>query len=193
METVYADSCSDMAQSCDIDLWVMKWRSSWPVFHDPVILPYILKTIWCMNFILWEYESVWPEVWPQNKCRSLWPIFHGPKILMYEHHYLGLWISDSWRLFDGECCTWDNGSVWLKDRPCNICRSVTYISWSIDFALCHCHRLKLFLYIKKWCRPGVFMFLALATFCRQQGYVDIFLHCVHFCSQKFYMYIIAQT
>ena len=34
--------------------------------------------------------------------------------------------------------------------------SVTYISWSIDFALYHCHRLKLFfiLYIKKWRRPG---------------------------------------
>ena len=70
-----------MARSCDIDLWVMKWRSVWPVFHGPVILPYILKTIWCMNIILWDYESVWPEVWPKNKCRSLWPIFYGPLIL----------------------------------------------------------------------------------------------------------------
>ena len=33
----------------------------------------------------------------------------------------------------------------------------TYISWSIDFALYHCHRLKLFLYIKKWRRPRVFI------------------------------------
>ena len=61
----------------------MKWRSAWPIFHGPVILPYILKTIWCMNVILWDYESVWPDVWPQNKCRSLWPIFHGPVILPY--------------------------------------------------------------------------------------------------------------
>ena len=37
--------------------------------------------------------------------------------------------------------------------------SVTYISWSIEFALYHCHRLKLFLYIKKWRRPGVFVSL----------------------------------
>ena len=44
---------------------------------------HILKTVWCMNIILWDYESVWPHVWPQNKCRSLWPIFHGPVILPY--------------------------------------------------------------------------------------------------------------
>ena len=55
----------------------------WPMFHGPVILPYILKTIWCMNFILRDYESVWHNIWPQNKCRSLWPIFHGPVILPY--------------------------------------------------------------------------------------------------------------
>ena len=61
----------------------MKWRSAWPIFHGPVILPYILKTIWCMNVTLWDYVSVWPDVWPQNKCRSLWPIFHGPLILPY--------------------------------------------------------------------------------------------------------------
>ena len=34
----------------------------------------------------------------------------------------------------------------------NICGSVNYISWFIDFALYHCHRLELFLYIKKWHR-----------------------------------------
>ena len=61
----------------------MKWRSARAIFHGPVILPYILKTIWCMNIILWDYESVWPDVWSQNKCRSLWPIVHGPVILPY--------------------------------------------------------------------------------------------------------------
>ena len=39
-----------IAQSCDIDLWVMKWRSAWSIFHGPVILPYILKTIWCTSY-----------------------------------------------------------------------------------------------------------------------------------------------
>ena len=58
-------------------------RSPWPIFHGPVILSYILKTIWYMNTIRWDYESVWPDVRPENKYRSLWPIFHGPVILPY--------------------------------------------------------------------------------------------------------------
>ena len=33
------------------------------------------------------------------------------------------------------------------------------ISWSIDFALYHCPRIKLFLYIKKWRRREVFVSL----------------------------------
>ena len=57
--------------------------SLWSIFHGPVILRYILKTIWCMNIILLDYESVWPEVWLQNKYMSLWPIFLGPVILRY--------------------------------------------------------------------------------------------------------------
>ena len=70
----FAYSLSHMAQPCDIDLWVIKWRSAWPIFHGSVILPNILKTIWCMNMIVWDNGSVWPDVWSQNKrtCRSLW-------------------------------------------------------------------------------------------------------------------------
>ena len=56
------------------DIWPQnKCRSLWPVFHGPVILPYILRTIWCMNIILWDYKSVWHDIWPQNKCRSTVP------------------------------------------------------------------------------------------------------------------------
>ena len=32
---------------------------NWPIFHGPVILPYILKTVWCMKIILPDYEYVW--------------------------------------------------------------------------------------------------------------------------------------
>ena len=60
-----------------------KCRPLWPIFYGPVFLPCILKTIWCMNIIIWDYESVWPNIWHQNNCRSLWPIFHGPVILSY--------------------------------------------------------------------------------------------------------------
>ena len=36
LETTFADSLSDMAQPCDLDCRVMKWRSAWPVFHNSV-------------------------------------------------------------------------------------------------------------------------------------------------------------
>ena len=66
------------------DMWPQnKCRSLWPIFHGPVILPYILKTVWCMKIIPQDYESVWPNISPQSKCRSLWPIWHGLVILPY--------------------------------------------------------------------------------------------------------------
>ena len=52
----------------------IKCRSLWPIFHGPLILRYILKTVWRMSILIWDYESVWPYIWPQNKCSSLWPI-----------------------------------------------------------------------------------------------------------------------
>ena len=67
----------------------MKWRSAWPIFPSPVILPYILKTIWCMNIILWDYESVWPDVWPKRN------VGHS------DLYFIVQWFClISWRLFD---------------------------------------------------------------------------------------------
>ena len=86
-----------------------KCRSLWPIFHGSVILPYILKTVWCINTILWDYESVWPDVWPQNKCRSLWPIFHGPVILPYI-------LKTIWYM---NTILWDYVSVWPNVWPKN--------------------------------------------------------------------------
>ena len=60
-----------------------KCRSPWPIFHGPVLLPYILNVNWCMNIIIWDYELVWSNSWPKSKCRSLWPIFHSPVILCF--------------------------------------------------------------------------------------------------------------
>ena len=31
-------------------------------------LPYVVKAIWCVNTIIWDYESVWPEVSFFNVC-----------------------------------------------------------------------------------------------------------------------------
>ena len=114
METTYAGSRSDMAQPYDMDLWVMKWRSAWPIFHGPVI--------WCMYTILWEYESVWPDVWPQNKCRSVWPIFHCPVILPYI-------LKTVWCM---NILIWDYESVWpMFDRKINVAHCDLYfiVQW----------------------------------------------------------------
>ena len=110
-----------MAQPCDMDLWVMKWWSAWPIFHGLVILSYILKTCWCMYIIICKYESVWPDVWSQNKCRSLWPIFHGPVILPYI-------LKTIWCI---NILIWDYESVWPDIWPNNKCRSL----WPIFFGL----------------------------------------------------------
>ena len=65
-------------------LWPQsKYKSTWPIFHGPVILLNIFRIIWCVNIILWDYGSVRPDVLPQNKYRSMWPIFHGPVLLSY--------------------------------------------------------------------------------------------------------------
>ena len=86
-----------------------KCGSLWAIFHGSVILPYILKAIWCINMITWAYESVWFDVWPQNKNESLWPIFHGSVILCY--------------IFKTYWCInmipWNNESVWLDALPQN--------------------------------------------------------------------------
>ena len=40
---------------------------------------HILKTIWWMNILIWDNESVWPDLWPQNvgqhnmHFRTQWP------------------------------------------------------------------------------------------------------------------------
>ena len=87
------------------------------VGHHGIILCYVLKTIWCMNIILGDYGSVWPDVWPQNKCMSLWPIFHGPLILPYIS--MTIWWMNIIFL--------DNETVWHKLWPKNKYRSTWLI------------------------------------------------------------------
>ena len=79
-----------------------------------MIVPYTLKTISCMNIIIWDYESVWPDAWPQNKCRPLWPIFHGPMILCYI-------MKTIWCM---NIILGDYGSVWPDVWPLNNCMSL---------------------------------------------------------------------
>ena len=79
--------------------------------HDPYFMAQwsciILKSVWCMYIILQDYESVWPEIWPQNKCRSLWPIFYGPVIWPYILNVI--WCMN--------ILIWDYESVWPDILP----------------------------------------------------------------------------
>ena len=70
---------------------------------------FLLKKIWCMNNIIWDYESVWPKVWPQNKYRSLFGIMsqYDPKFDLKinvghcDLYSMVQWFClISWRLFD---------------------------------------------------------------------------------------------
>ena len=79
-----------------------------------MIVPYSLKTISCINIIIWDYESVWPDAWPENKCRSLWPILHGPVILCYI-------LKTVWCKY---IILSEYGSVWPNVWPQNQCRSL---------------------------------------------------------------------
>ena len=114
--------------------------SLWPIFHGPVIWPYILKVIWCMNILIWDYESVWPDVWPQNKSRSLWPIFHGPVILRYI-------LKTVWCM---NMILWDFGSVWPDAWPQNKCRCM----WPVF------HGPVILSYISNtiWCMSAIFSY-----------------------------------
>ena len=96
----------------------------------------------------WCNGSVWHIDWPYQVYVCQWPIFYGSAILL--HILKSIW--------------WRNVVLGIMDQCYSkidlvkyICGSVTYISWSIYFAFCHCHTRKLFLYIMKWCWPGVFV------------------------------------
>ena len=43
----------DIMDQCYTKIDHIKYICQWPIFHGPVILPYILKTIWWMKIILW--------------------------------------------------------------------------------------------------------------------------------------------
>ena len=118
-----------------------KYKSTWPMFHGLVILLNIVKIIGIMH------HQHHPIHWPYQVYVGQWPIFYGPAILLH--------ISKTYLM--EKRCTWDNGSLWLRDRPCKI-----YVGqWPVfhgplilPYIIV---RFKLFLYIKKWHRPGVFV------------------------------------
>ena len=109
----------------------------------------------------WYNGSVWHIDWPYQVYVGQCPVFYGPAILL---HFLNtIW----WR----NVVIWDNGSVWLKDRPCKMYVDQWHIFHGPLILPYIIVRLKLFLCIKKWHRPGVFVPLrALALVLRAMSY-----------------------
>ena len=145
------------------DFWPLnKCMSLSPIFHGPLIFPYISKTIWWMSVIILDNETVLHKLWPQNKYRSTWfCLISSEDYLMGEHHSWNIgsvWHKDwphqvyvgQWPIFYGpvillhilETIWWRNVVLGLMDQcdtkidllKYTLCGSVTYISWSIDFA-----------------------------------------------------------
>ena len=109
-------------------VWHKRWMETiyvgqWPIFNGPVILPYtcILKTIWGTNVIIGILDPCDAKIY-QLKC--MW---------VSDLHFLVQWFClISWRLLDGLMLYWRYWFTVTQTLNWNyICRSVTYISWSI--------------------------------------------------------------
>ena len=72
----------------------------------------------------WYNGSVWHKDWLHKIHVGQWPIFHGSSDFALD--------LEDYLMDEGH--TWYNGSVLHRDWPHKIYRSVTYISWSSDFA-----------------------------------------------------------
>ena len=81
------------------------YLGQWPIFHGPVILPYIFKTIWWMKIIL-DIMDQWHKDWPHKIYRSVTYISWSSDFALYLENCL---------MDEGN--TLDNGSVWYKDLP----------------------------------------------------------------------------
>ena len=101
-------------------------KSLWPIFHGPVILLYISKIIWHMHIIFtimkW-YDTTFDLNMIVSHCDLYFMVQWFCSIslkahLTYEHHTSRLWNAVT-QLFT---------SIWMQV-------TVTYISWSSDFAL----------------------------------------------------------
>ena len=105
MQNIYADRWSDISRPCDIDMCVMKWRSSLPIFHSFMILAYILKTnifdVWMAYFGIMSQCDVTFDLKINEG--------HGDLYFMVQRFCL-----ISWRPFD--VWTWMNIIPWIMSR-----------------------------------------------------------------------------
>ena len=100
----------------------------WPtcIFHGPVILPYILKTSHWTSAIIGILVPCDGKIY---LIKFMW---------VSDQHFMVQWFClISWRQFDGLISYSRYWFSVIQTLNWNyICRSVTYISWSIDFSSC---------------------------------------------------------
>ena len=77
----------------------------WPIFHGPVILPYILRTSWWTVVIIGILVPCDAKIY-HIKCKSVTYISWSSDFVLYLEDYLM-----------DECCTGDIDSVWHKHSP----------------------------------------------------------------------------
>ena len=86
------------------DLPRKMYVGQWPTFHSPVILSYILKTIWWINVIL--------EILIQCDTNIELKVY----IKASDLYFMVQWFClISCRLFMDRCHNWNIGSIWCKD------------------------------------------------------------------------------
>ena len=97
----------------------------WPIFHGPVILPYILKTVWWTNVISGILDP----------CDAT--MYHIKCMWFSDLHFMVQWFClISWRPFGAGMLSgryWFSATLSLTYKC--ICKSVTNISWYSDSAL----------------------------------------------------------
>ena len=109
-------------------MWHKHWTETiyvgqWPIFHGPVLL-YILKTIWWTYAIIGKMDSCDAKIY-LIKCK--W---------VSDLHFKVQWFClISRRLLEGLMLHWRYSFSMTQALNWNYtCRSMTYISWSSDFA-----------------------------------------------------------
>ena len=113
-------------------VWCKHWPETiyvghWPIFQGPVILPYILKTIWWTNVITGILDPCDAKIY-HIKC--MWV-----SDLQFMVQWFGHILKTSWWRNVGMLYWryWYGVTLSLTNKY--ICRSVTYILWYSDSAL----------------------------------------------------------
>ena len=108
------------------DIWPQcKYRSLWPVFHGPVILPYIYFMIQWFCLVSWRLFDVWTSIF--GIMNQYDPMFDFKIIVGHcDLYFMVHWFCViSWRLFD--VWTWLFGNMNQYDQTFwsqNNCRSL---------------------------------------------------------------------